>query len=1354
MAKKKEKKELELFSKKTRVPREPKQRRLPRTLPRLASGNFRGGRAPDVSSPAQHSTRPKSKDGKESFHFALTKVTKGPKHSQIKTFAPGTAAAHVDYIERPLATEEVHAKDPTAASGRISQEAMPLWPVVVGPISFGNTGATLAERIEFWLRLEEAERSNARVQNRLIVELPCEISAAGRREILERFVIAAIESKDLGYWAVVHQPDLHNDPRNFHGHIIFTDRPVARLADGTWDFSYTGKPQNRNKNRFTRPKMQKKNRSMSGLRCKTWIREMRGLYAECANLVLEKEGHKKRYDPRTYEEMGIPKKPTEHLGTRKAALESQGASTEVGISNAKIEREFAMALARTEAEATITDLLTQMQAGADPNFNSASVFADHQTDFKWKLTAKMFLAAAMAKAQSWLDFDQRMIRIKRFSDFISRELEEKSREGEYSAARVKNLENQQAGLEPKRDAARKLQIADKEQAIYFEKHAAEALEWLKDFVSKSRQHQPQSASGKQVSETQVNTENIPVRGDGISAQQGAIVNQIDAPLRQDASEIAIASATTAIGTPTTSTMFTKRIVERYRSAEYLKSVLCANLGYFHLAIPAVPFPEGDAREKRLIEALKELPVEDFKKVWTWVKEAVGAENAEIVHALDAQIWLQKHLGTRALSLKLKLLVDEKDIRPAVSDEKVSPTAGPAQPMESAYSDAAKSLMGDDAARSIPAPEPSIAVDTPAEGANSIAHAKDLQNFVGVWQNAGTSYERSPSLYPPAQPVLSGLLSSEPNKVDHDDSNKESIEIETVTIAAGHQTRQNEDLLATDQLPLKAPEQEIDPLPTARASKPEVNSNTIPINEPRKEDPKKGEILRIVIRGKFISAAGLLNELKVDYLSNEIVIPGKQLWSGDSREKATIAALGKLSDEDFRKIWAWAHSAPSAANAKERSDAEELKYDVVGAQVWLQQNLGDRAAKLKLEPLIALEKSTSAKDLAKASSPLAESSTNSARPHSITALPSDQTESALSVRSGGKIAGNNIAGNNAEEKNASANAKLPTAAGAKPNLEVGSKQSSAALQSTQPVRSGVAPSRPTTSGTSPAPGIEPAPSSGEQSLNSGVASKQSTPKQSEKSAAAPLPLASGGSNGIKDILQVEDGHYAAPSTSEASAKNKNGHGLSETDHTQQTATDGLSISLENQGVGHPQPGAINDKQSLALDLKTTNSGGTDSSSILNADPVTEIFLSNEKYAEKLVSQIREGKNIIGLIPLNGDIETDKIKAVLSQGLADTDLKGMYQRTKARLVNLDNYKAMNTGAAIIKDKKMDSTEITRRLLGELMVERALEPKETIFADRRALMSTDGQALPKKNQCDPCDHIENLQKNTGRSRYIHGS
>jgi len=215
----------------------------------------------------------------------------------------------IRYIERLNRNEEVQIRDLDSDDE--------------GLISFGTLGRTPALRqmhVEAVLDVER--RHDARIQSRIIAELPHWISAADRRLIGQKFS-KIFEERGLGYWVAVHRPDADGDQRNFHLHIVYHDRPVI---ENRVDFL----PQLDG----TMVAVQKeplfatnKDRSASG---PIWIKFLRESYAEVVNEVLlaraerEQQAPPYLFFPGSYRDLGIETTPEIHLGPRQSALVRKG----------------------------------------------------------------------------------------------------------------------------------------------------------------------------------------------------------------------------------------------------------------------------------------------------------------------------------------------------------------------------------------------------------------------------------------------------------------------------------------------------------------------------------------------------------------------------------------------------------------------------------------------------------------------------------------------------------------------------------------------------------------------------------------------------------------------------------------------------------------------------------------------------------------------------------------------------------------------------------------------------------------------------------------------------------------------
>lgn len=222
----------------------------------------------------------------------MTEVSAFP-HAQLRI---GGAGVFQEYIEREGAIEMIDGEE----------------------TSIGNIHPEHAFRVMFWDAVQEREGSGKRIQTRLIAELPyeAEVGAEGRRRILEK-TGALFGRYGLPWHGVVHVPEQQSDPRNYHLHLLFHDRPLLG-----WD-------------NYDQPIFDdKKNRDVRETR---FIKHLREEYAEIVNEVFEESGLTRRWDHRSYREMGIDKPPQPHLGSAVMGLERRGIVTANGKRVAEAE---------------------------------------------------------------------------------------------------------------------------------------------------------------------------------------------------------------------------------------------------------------------------------------------------------------------------------------------------------------------------------------------------------------------------------------------------------------------------------------------------------------------------------------------------------------------------------------------------------------------------------------------------------------------------------------------------------------------------------------------------------------------------------------------------------------------------------------------------------------------------------------------------------------------------------------------------------------------------------------------------------------------------------------------------------
>lgn len=206
-----------------------------------------------------------------------------------------TEQAAQEYIENP-------SKAPEARMGMTS--------------SFGTIGETLEERLKFWDLVHDHESDKgARTQTRLVLELPHEATPRQRHEIVRRFT-DEFQARGIPYWASIHAPTGRNDDRNHHAHVVMTERPMRRMphpATGeiVWDF--TIQVQHKDKTRHTHTRYPHRQTRDPAMRDRGYVRASRARFAAMVNTVMEDSASPVRYDPRSYEAMGVDTEPMRNV---------------------------------------------------------------------------------------------------------------------------------------------------------------------------------------------------------------------------------------------------------------------------------------------------------------------------------------------------------------------------------------------------------------------------------------------------------------------------------------------------------------------------------------------------------------------------------------------------------------------------------------------------------------------------------------------------------------------------------------------------------------------------------------------------------------------------------------------------------------------------------------------------------------------------------------------------------------------------------------------------------------------------------------------------------------------------------
>lgn len=268
-----------------------------------------------------------------------------------------------------------------------------------------------------------------RIQYRIELELPSELSPQQNFELLKEFA-KEFENRRIPFVAFMHQPDEHNDPSNWHGHIIYYDRPCRRIDDrdirdlaekgfdtaglvaGAWDFTVSVPTPGRNSRR-TFPLRQNKVAEVS--RSKAWPKTLRKRLAIITNRHLARAGEGRRVSPETFKDMGIAADPQQHLGNSHSAAETRGHVTAMGLENEARQWQGIAA----EAEAELARRLTEKADRGTNSTKSASL--QERLDLASHLRKHIFLLEqemqrSESRAQMVLDRNRRLLAADRDDD--------------------------------------------------------------------------------------------------------------------------------------------------------------------------------------------------------------------------------------------------------------------------------------------------------------------------------------------------------------------------------------------------------------------------------------------------------------------------------------------------------------------------------------------------------------------------------------------------------------------------------------------------------------------------------------------------------------------------------------------------------------------------------------------------------------------------------------------------------------------------------------------------------------------------------------------------------------------------
>lgn len=259
----------------------------------------------------------------------------------------------------------------------------------------------------------------ARVQTRIVAELPHELTSKERLEIAKAYC-KKFEDEGHPYWAVIHAPDKNNDSRNFHLHINLSERPAKLIKNpvtgkDVWDFTVLEEfVTPRRQKRTRRPFMQARNRAMSE---RGWIKSERTRFCEISNQILSKSGVQKKYDPRTYKNMGIKQTPQKRISPSAYTQERRGEPTKEGLQQARQEWKdeadrllYKHELAKQSALRHLNELTNISNNMSKTNYSRS--FKIKQLKKEWEKKSDYLLSAISSRDASRYTTDKMVSRTK------------------------------------------------------------------------------------------------------------------------------------------------------------------------------------------------------------------------------------------------------------------------------------------------------------------------------------------------------------------------------------------------------------------------------------------------------------------------------------------------------------------------------------------------------------------------------------------------------------------------------------------------------------------------------------------------------------------------------------------------------------------------------------------------------------------------------------------------------------------------------------------------------------------------------------------------------------------------------
>jgi len=233
------------------------------------------------------------------YHFSAKVVSRKAGQSTVATAAYNAREKLTD--ERTGEVKDYRAKDGLIFSGIYAPKDAPDW---------------AHDREQLWNHAEAAEkRKDSTLARNYEISLPHELTDEQRRYAIQDFIKENFTRKGYAADLSIHAPDKDGDHRNYHAHILVTDRRIE--ADG-----------------FAADKSERKQKSPER---KAALENLRESWEKTGNRHLERHGFEPTLDRRSLAEQGIDREPTMHKGADVTAMERNGKDTDRGEQARQVE---------------------------------------------------------------------------------------------------------------------------------------------------------------------------------------------------------------------------------------------------------------------------------------------------------------------------------------------------------------------------------------------------------------------------------------------------------------------------------------------------------------------------------------------------------------------------------------------------------------------------------------------------------------------------------------------------------------------------------------------------------------------------------------------------------------------------------------------------------------------------------------------------------------------------------------------------------------------------------------------------------------------------------------------------------